>query len=344
VQRDVVVIGASAGGVAALRSLVAGLPADLPAAVLVVLHIPPRAPSALPTILSRSGPLPAAFARGGERLEPGRIYVAPPDHHLTVVDGHVVLSVGPRENGHRPAVDVLFRTAARALGPRVIGVVLSGALDDGTAGLLAVAGRNGMTVVQDPAEALYPDMPLSAVRQVGPDHVLGVDQIAGLLGRSCGAPVDSAGTAEADPTLRTESEIALLAADAILADDPLGHPSALTCPDCHGVLHEVQVEPRSLRCRVGHAWTATSLAQRQDLEVESALWAALRSLEEKADLLGRMAEDARAQGRDSSAARFADRAADSVRAARVLRDLVSESPGRATDLPDDDGSAGSLAG
>jgi two-component system, chemotaxis family, protein-glutamate methylesterase/glutaminase len=179
--RYLIVVGASAGGVQALCELVAGLPPDLPAAVLVVLHVAPHGHSALPAILARSGRLPACHPADGEAIRPGRIYVAPPDLHLMVEDGHLQLSRQASENGHRPAVDILFRTAARAYGPRVVGVVLTGNLDDGTAGLATIKRCGGRAVVQDPREADYPGMPESAIANVAVDHVLPLGEMAAVL-------------------------------------------------------------------------------------------------------------------------------------------------------------------
>ena len=182
-DRDIVVVGASAGGVEALVDLAASLPADLPAAVLVVLHVPSTRTSVLPHILNQNGPLRAGHASEGEPIERGRIYVAPPDRHLLVRTGHVHLTLGPPENGHRPAVDPLFRSAARAYGSRVIGVVLSGTLDDGTAGMLAIKAHGGLGVVQGPADARYPGMPGSAAAHATVDHVLTAASMGRLLAR-----------------------------------------------------------------------------------------------------------------------------------------------------------------
>ncbi len=194
-NRDIVVIGASAGGVESLRSLVRGLSPDLPAAVFVVMHVQPYAVSRLPEILARSCPLPVDHARDGDRIVPGRIYVAPPDRHLLLRPGRVELTRGPRENHTRPAVDPLFRSAARAYGRRVAGVVLSGALYDGAAGVLAVKTRGGAAVVQDPTEAAVDGMPRSALRLVEVDHVLPVAEIAPLLVRLARESVAEEGAA-----------------------------------------------------------------------------------------------------------------------------------------------------
>jgi two-component system, chemotaxis family, protein-glutamate methylesterase/glutaminase len=202
-QRDVVVVGASAGGIEALTTLVRGVPADLPAAVLVVIHIWPYAKSSLPQLLSRAGALPAAHARDGEPIEHGHIYVAPPDHHLLIRDGRIELTRGPRENDTRPAVDPLFRSAAHAYGKRVIGVILSGALYDGTIGLMAVKARGGVAIVQDPEDAAVGGMPRSALKHVAADYVLPVSEMAAVLTRLIQQPAMEERAAPGDEAATT---------------------------------------------------------------------------------------------------------------------------------------------
>lgn len=202
-KHDLVVIGASAGGVETLQRVVAGLPADLPAAICVVLHIAPDSPSLLAHILERAGPLPCRPAGEGGQLRHGVILVAPPDHHLAVDDEHVRLTVGPRENGHRPAVDVLFRSAAQAKGASVIGVILSGTRGDGAAGLAAVKAGGGAAIVQDPLEALYPGMPAAALAHVAVDAVvpseLVADTIAAMVRGEALPPTAKRSQPELDP-------------------------------------------------------------------------------------------------------------------------------------------------
>jgi two-component system chemotaxis response regulator CheB len=320
-DHGIVVVGASAGGVEALADLAASLPGDLPAAVFVVLHLPATGTSALPEILSRHGPLPAGHVRDGEPIQPGQIYVAPPDRHVLLRTGHVHLSRGPRENGHRPAVDPLFRSAAREYATRVIGVVLSGALDDGTAGLLAIKSRGGIAVVQDPADALYPSMPGNALQHVEVDHVLPAAAMGELLARliadSAEAPADPAPTG-----MRVEVEMEGFSLEAFEGSHP-GRPSGFSCPDCNGVLWQIQDGGlERYRCRVGHAWSPESLLTQQSEALEAALWIALRSLEERAALARRLAEPARRRGHRITAGRFEEQAAEAQQAARLVRDLL----------------------
>jgi len=313
-------VGASAGGVEALRALVAKLPRDLPAAILVVLHVAPDHKSILPRILTGAGPLPAAHAKNGEALEPGRIYVAPPDRHLVVDDGVVRLSRSAPEGGHRPAVDTLFRTAARFHGTRVVGVVLSGALDDGTAGLVAVKQRGGVTVVQDPEEALCADMPRNALDNVQVDHCLPTAEIAALLDRLAHEKVELHSPM---PTLlQQETDIALGRRNP--GESPPGEPSEFGCPACGGVLNEVHDgHILRFRCRVGHAYGLASLGAQQEDQLDAALWAAMRALEDQAALSDRLAKRARERGHTRTAAQFDDRGSAAREHARMLRDVLS---------------------
>jgi two-component system chemotaxis response regulator CheB len=321
--RDIIVIGASAGGVEALVDLVCGLPADLPAAVFVVVHFPAQSASAMPQILTRAGPLPAAHARHGEVIRPGRIYVAVPDHHLIVHRGVVHVVRGPHENLCRPAIDPLFRSAAATYGPRVIGVILSGSLYDGTAGILAVKQHGGVAIVQDPDEALFPDMPRNAREYVKVDHVLPLAQIAPTLVRLTHEQVK--GMSVAVKSESEEEELAVVEADmaAIENVNKPGTPSVFGCPDCGGTLWELQEKDLlRFRCRIGHAFSADSLLSVQAEALEGALWAALRGLEENAALARRMADSARARNLKFTAVRLEERVRTVEQQARIIRDVL----------------------
>ncbi len=321
-----VVVGASAGGVEVLRDLVSLLPADLPASVLVVLHMPADAPSALPAILRRACDLAVRQATEGAVPRAGEVLVAPPDHHLVVVDGRVTLTRGPKENGHRPAVDVLFRSAARARGDRVLGLVLSGALDDGAAGSVAITSRGGRVAVQDFDEALYSSMPQAAAAASGTPDRLPVAELAALVHDWARALPGLSGEAQAGTgELTKEVEMAELAPGAMHDLDRPGIPSGFGCPDCAGALYQIE-EGRLLRyrCRVGHAWSAESLLARQTVDLEGALWMALRSLEEKAALSTDLGHRADGQGHLRTATRFEESAQEALRAAELVRQLVAE--------------------
>jgi two-component system, chemotaxis family, protein-glutamate methylesterase/glutaminase len=322
-RRDVVVVGGSAGGVEALADLVGGLPPAFPAAIFAVIHFPDRVTSVLPAILTRSGPLPAHHARHGETIERGRIYVAPPGYHLMIDEATVRLSSGPRENGHRPALDPLFRSAARAYGPRVVGVVLSGNLDDGAAGLLAIKQRGGVAVVQDPDNALYPGMPQSAIRAVPVDHVVALPAIAPLLEALTAAAVEEVRMSVPDPSGAVgshETEDESRAAD---RQQQPGVPTTMSCPECHGTLWELREgELVGFRCRIGHAFTADTLVAQQAESLEAALWTALRALEEHAALNRRMAARARDREHAHSAASFTEHAVDLEHHASIIRNVL----------------------
>lgn len=325
-HRDLVVIGASAGGVETLKLLVARLPADLAAAVCVVLHIAPDSPSALASILRRSGPLPCRAAQDGDELVDGEILVAPPDRHLVIEDGHVRLSVGPRENNHRPAVDALFRTAAQARGEGVIGVVLSGNRDDGTAGLAMIKSRGGVAVVQDPSDALYPGMPASAIANVAVDSVVPAADIGETIAAMVNGKDAPQGSGHTPPR-----------------DRPRGDDSSVTiCPDCGGVLTENNEAGTMLwACRVGHRYSPDSLIEAQGTELEAALWAAVRAVQDRTLLLTRIAEQLESRGQVRSAQRFRRRAHDTHGQAQLVRRALAqaarETLSAASD--DDDGEA-----
>lgn len=316
--RDVVVVGASAGGVEALGGLVAGLAADLRAAVFVVMHVSPSATSVLPSILGRAGSLTVEHARDGDDVELGRVYVAPPDRHLLLETGTVRVVGGPKQNGHRPAIDPLFRTAARAYGAGLIGVVLSGTLDDGAAGLLAIRRAGGETIVQDPTEAVFGEMPRHAIDVATPDYVLPVAEIAELLNGLVGA---------AKPVLHVNPRSHELGGLPELEGDDdrerRGSVSAFSCPECNGALWEIaDGELTRFRCRVGHAYTSESLDAGQGASVEAALWSSLRALEERIEYAARLVARLEAAGSSTSANRFRHRLETDERHAAVLRDVI----------------------
>jgi two-component system, chemotaxis family, protein-glutamate methylesterase/glutaminase len=296
------------------------LPDDFPAAVLVVLHLAPTATSALPQILARAGSLQAKQAEDGEPLLPGHIYVAPPNYHLLTVDGHARLDRGPKLNGHRPAVDALFRAAASAYGPHVAGVVLSGVLDDGTVGLLAIKRAGGATIVQDPEEALYHGMPETAIEYVKPDHIGTAEDIGRLL-------ISLAATPPPDPPLErdTMAEEHVEEVDRGSSEQPQpGESSGLTCPECNGgIWLNFEEGTARFRCRVGHEYSEESFIAEQGDRVEAALWTALRALEERASVHRRMAGRAHERGQHVRAERYEIGAADAVEHALTLRRLLA---------------------
>jgi two-component system chemotaxis response regulator CheB len=308
--RDLVVIGASAGGIEALRDIVQLLPEDLPAAVVVVVHLPPEAKSALPAILARRTLLFTVEAHDRDTIQPGRVYVAPPDKHVLIEDGHLRLSRGPRENGHRPAIDPLFRSAARSYGPRVIGVVLSGNLEDGTVGLGAIEDAGGATVVQDPEDALYPSMPRHAIAYDDPQHVLPASEIAALITHLTSEPIQQM----QHPRNSNRQNPAF--------ED--GNLAALSCPECSGPIAELSTtggEPHFV-CRVGHAFAPETLFAQQATALETALWTAVRVLQERGELATRLAERLEDRGANLAARRFRTSAEDSRIQAATIRQVV----------------------
>lgn len=322
VRRDVVAVGASAGGVETLRDLVRELPADIGATLLVVLHLPASAFSALPWILDRAGHLPALAAEDDIPLKTGTVIVARPDRHLIVRDGHVALGLGPKENGHRPAIDPLFRSVARWFGPRAVGVVLSGTLDDGAAGLAAIKDRGGVAVVQDPEQALYDGMPRAALRAVPDALTASGSELARLIADLCAEEID-VDPQPVDDVLAVETEIPRLDEAAFAGNDRPGRPAAMTCPDCNGAMFEIDDgNVIRFRCRVGHAWSPQSLLLEQVEAAEAALWAAIRTLEEKAALHRNLAD--RPDRVNLARQYHEERAEEADASAAVLRDLLRQ--------------------
>jgi two-component system, chemotaxis family, protein-glutamate methylesterase/glutaminase len=320
-MHDIIVIGASAGGVEAISAIAAELPADLRAAVFVVLHLS-RGRSVLPEILTRAGRLPAVHPSNGDLVHYGRIYVAPPDHHLTLEDDHIRLLHGPTENGVRPAVDPLFRSAARVYGSRAAGVVLTGSLDDGTAGLAAIKEAGGVTIVQDPAEAFAPSMPRSAIDLVGVEHILPVRKIAALLVSLTREQAEPDMTVAGTHLRAMEPDLAAPQI-ALEASDRPGRVSVFSCPECHGTLWEADEEGiLRFRCRVGHVYSSESMLAAQTDSVDRALWAALRALEERAALTHKLSDRARSRHHHWVARAFGERAKTATDHAAVVRELL----------------------
>ena len=323
-SKDIIVIGGSAGAVQVLKALVEDLPHDLAAAVLAVVHIPPSSPGRLPEILQRRSALRVAWAEDGEPIETGRVHVAPADQHLVVEAGHIRLTRAPRENHSRPAIDPLFRSAALAYGPRVIGVVLSGRLDDGTAGLWAVQERGGTSVVQDPDDAAHPDMPRNALAYTAADHVVSTGELGSLLVRLVGEAVPSH-EEPASPALELEVKIAMEANALGQGVMSLGPTTPYSCPECHGVLMRVGNEgiPR-FRCHTGHAYSLDSLLASTTEGVEGALWSALRAVEETVLLLREAARREPANGANARESFFASRFEQKAREAESRAALIRQ--------------------
>jgi two-component system, chemotaxis family, protein-glutamate methylesterase/glutaminase len=321
---DIVVVGASAGGVEALRRMMARVAPVFDATMFVVLHLPANAHSALPQILERAGPLPVRQAVDGAVPVRGMVYVAPPDVHLLLHQDRIALLHGPTENGHRPAIDPLFRSAASAYGPRVIGMILSGALDDGTAGLLAVSRSGGLTMVQAPHEALYPSMPQSALDAVPVDVVGSAEELGERLAELVHHPAPWTDPGS-DSGRGDFTERALEGGGAL---EMRGRPSRFTCPDCGGSLWESVDEGRAkFRCRVGHSWTAAGLLDQQAVTLEQALWTGLRALAERADLARKMREQAEASRRTHAVGLFDRQLKELEEKADVIRDVLQRPDG-----------------
>jgi two-component system chemotaxis response regulator CheB len=318
-SRDIIVVGASAGGVEALRRLAGSLPRDLPAALFVVLHLPSNGTSALSRILDRYGELRAVAARDGEAIKPGRIYVAPADAHLVLGRGRVLYARTPRENGFRPSVDPLFRSAARVYGPRVIGIVLSGSGDDGTLGLRAIKEAGGVAIVQHPADALFAGMAQSALDALDVDYTLPVAEIARTLVEL---------TAKEGPTGAEEAETIPMESEPGGAEHAVGalHNGKLTgftCPDCGGPLREtIEQKITRYQCLIGHVYSPEILMVEKNQSLEHALWSAVRALEERTELASRLARRMREAKCPRAAERFDEQRHQSEESALLIRQLL----------------------
>jgi two-component system chemotaxis response regulator CheB len=321
----IVVIGGSAGALSALKIILASLPEDFPAAILIVTHIGANK-SLLPEILQRITSLQVRHAVDGELIIPGRVLVAPSDEHLTVVaSGNQIytrLAHGPRENNCRPAIDPLFRSAAAACGPGTTGVILSGYLDDGTVGLQAIKARGGMAIVQDPAEAEVQEMPASAIEHATVDLTLGATQIGSALIQLVNRDLAPRPPIEQD---WIDIENRLTVRDSDMNDlEEIGKPSSLTCPECGGALWEIsRPGPIRYRCHTAHAFTARVLESLQGEEVEDAIWAAVRALHEQERLFIKMSEKSQQLGHSISSAEYLAKAEQARKHSQSLREIIA---------------------
>jgi two-component system chemotaxis response regulator CheB len=312
----IIVIGASVGGVDAIRTIVGGLPENLNAAVFVTLHIGAHQ-SILPELLDQIGTMPASHAVQDEAIRAGHIFVAPPDHHLTIERGRIVLTKGPRENMARPSIDPMFRSAARTYGADVIGVILTGGLNDGTAGLYEVKAQGGTAIVQDPSNAVGTSMPQSAIEHVAVDHIVSVSQIAPLLVRLVGEHTATAGIDRGDQASGDSQE------KGMTAQFTLNPPVAVTCPDCGGALRRSEMGTLTqFSCHIGHVYTAEVMLAAQFLAMERSIEQAMRSLSERAELCRIMMEKAR-QGEAVSSTRWEDAMEEAFDQTASLRKLLT---------------------
>jgi two-component system chemotaxis response regulator CheB len=320
-SRDIVAIGTSAGGVRALLYLAERFPPAMPATILVTIHLSSEYPTVLDEILSRAGPLAASFATDGDRLARGRIFIAPPGRHLIVDSDRLRLGVGPRENHARPAIDPMLRSTAVCCGPRSVGVVLTGTLGDGASGLWALNRCGGLTIVQDPSDAAFPEMPQNALDRVTPDHVVPLSSMPALLERLVHQPGGE--PAPVPGRLRCEVEIARTGRAAMEEMDRLGRRSVLACPDCHGVMWEIEEgDLLRFRCHVGHTYSADLMSLGLDESLRRAMASALRALEERVFLTRKLEKQAADGGSAAAAASWAARARDCEREMNVIRDAI----------------------
>jgi two-component system chemotaxis response regulator CheB len=323
-KKDIIVIGGSAGGFDAIKTLITGLPTDFNASIFIVWHMHPETAGILPEVLSRLQSIPATNAYNGETVEPRHIYVAPPDHHMMLEGDIIRLSRGPKENRFRPAVDPLFRSAAYIYRSRVIGVVLSGALDDGTSGLWSVKQYGGTAIVQDPKDALVPAMPASAMKAVNVDFVVPVTEIPGLLAELARTPAGAVAIEENNSIITREINIALQNNHGI---ELFGAPTRFTCPECHGSLSVINDGERiRYRCHTGHAFSADCLLEGISENIEESLWNAIRGVEEGIMLLNTIGDHFASHNQPHQAALYFKKASEAIERNALLRQAVLPAP------------------
>lgn len=322
-RHDIIVIGASAGGPRALRLLLSGLPADFPATLFIVNHIAPDISGrVLLDRLAKDCALPCQYAEPGEHFSPARVYLAPPDHHMLLKNGQILVTHGPHENRSRPAIDPLFRSAAAYYSSRVIGIVLSGMLDDGTAGLTAIRRSGGISLIQEPQEAEFSAMPLSALHRAGADYCVPVRQMASLLPDLVNQPLSE--VVPAPPEIIREAEISERIHGHIPPVEELGERVPYSCPDCGGALWEINNDPNlRFRCHAGHAYSAEILFRRQSEKLEETLWVALRMMEEQRHMLTQLSEREKKQGLHQLANQHVERATETQVHIDRLRDILT---------------------
>jgi two-component system chemotaxis response regulator CheB len=324
-KRDIIVVGASAGGVTALVDLVQSIPKDINAAIFIVLHIPSSSPSNLPAILSNAGLLNAVHPKDGQPVKPGRIYVASPDHHMLLEGGRVLIKKGPKENRFRPSIDALFRSAAYVYGPRVIGIVLSGVLNDGTSGLWSVKRLGGITIIQEPNDADFPGMPLNVLDYVKVDYTIAASKMGALLNKLTKEKALRKPKISKKEMDFLKMEVVISKQDNAFAMGIMdeGDLTPFTCPECHGVLVRL-IEGKFIRfrCHTGHAYTASALLADLSKSVEETLWQAMRGLEETTLLLNQIGAHFKSHNQKDAARIFARKADMTTKRARVIHDSV----------------------
>lgn len=324
-QKDIIVVGASAGGVTALIEFARSLPRDFKGTVFVVLHIPPHSPSSLPTILSKASAVKAVHAKDRQVVKKGLIYVAPPDHHMLLDNGRILVRKGPKENRFRPSVDALFRSAAYVYRSRVVGIILSGLLNDGTSGLWTIKRLGGSSIVQKPEDASYPSMPVNALEYVKADHILPASEMGGLLTKliQTKAPKRISVKKQELELLKLEVIIARRDNAFELGIMNMGEFTAFTCPECNGILIRLKEgKIVRFRCHTGHAFTASALLADLSASVEDKLWQAMRGLEETTMLLKDIADHFKENGLINASRIFMKKSKTTSDRARVIHDSV----------------------